>query len=325
MTTDRAQLLATLTENTVLPVIAAPMFLISGPELVIACARAGIIGAFPAPNARTIEDLERWLAQITGALSAMPAPPAWALNMIVHSTYGRFDAEIDLVRRYRPKLVITALGSPKRVLEPVHAYGGLVFADVNSVELARKAAQSGADGLILVAAGAGGHTGTLSGFAFVQEVRRFWDGPLILSGAISDARGVRAAEVLGADLAYMGTRFIATPESLAGDAYRTMLVDAGIQDIVTTRAVTGVLANWLTPSLRLAGFDLERLDVPGKIDFSGDMHGASKAWKNVWGAGHGVGATRAVQPVAGIVAELVRDYAGVLAEERAPKRWGGPQ
>jgi nitronate monooxygenase len=315
----RQQIVNGLARGTRLPLIVAPMFLISGPALVIAAARAGVIGSFPAPNARTIEQLERWLEEIAQALTQ--DAPAWALNMIVHSTYARFEAEMALVERYQPRLVITALGSPKRVLERVHAYGGLVFADVNSVEHARKAVEAGVDGLILVASGAGGHTGTLSGFAFVREVRCFWDGPIVLSGAISDARGIRAAQVLGADLAYMGTRFIATPESLVADSYRTMLVESNISDVTTTRAVTGVLANWLAPSLRQAGFDLEKLDVPTKIDFSGDMHGASKAWKDVWGAGQGVGATTRIEPVAAIVDQLVCDYAEVIAEERSRNQW----
>ncbi|GIL39135.1 NAD(P)H-dependent flavin oxidoreductase [Roseiterribacter gracilis] len=315
----RQEIVDGLARNTRLPVIVAPMFLISGPALVIASARAGVIGSFPAPNARTIEMLESWLEDITQALRA--DAPAWALNMIVHSTYARFDAEMALVERYRPRVVITALGSPKRVLDRVHAYGGLVFADVNSVEHARKAVEVGVDGLILVASGAGGHTGTLSSFAFVREVRCFWDGPVVLSGAISDARAIRAAQVLGADLAYMGTRFIATPESLVADEYRAMLVDSKISDVVTTSTVTGVLANWLAPSLRKAGFDVEKLDAPTKIDFSGDMHGASKAWKDVWGAGQGVGATTRIEPAAAIVEQLARDYAQVISEERSRNRW----
>ncbi len=195
-----------------LPAVAAPMFLVSGPELVIAACRAGVIGSFPAPNARSIDDFEAWLDRITSELSrfdrASGATTVWAQNLIVHSTYERLDAELALLQKYRPPLVITALGSPARVIEAVHDYGGLVIADVNSVPLARKAAAAGADGLALVAAGAGGHTGHMAAFAFVPAVREFFDGVLILAGAIGDGRAIRAAEILGADLCYLGTRFI---------------------------------------------------------------------------------------------------------------------
>jgi nitronate monooxygenase len=290
-----------------LPVFAAPMFLISGPELVIAAAKAGIVGAFPAPNARTIEDLNGWLQRISAELDAAGCIDRWAINMIVHPTYERFDAELDLICKYRPRIVITALGSPKRPLQRVHAYGGVVFSDVINPLQARKAVDAGADGLILVAAGAGGHTGQYSAFAFVEEVRSFWDGPLILGGAIGSARGIRAALTLGADFAYMGTRFIAARESLVSDANREMLVRARMADIVTTAAVSGVPANWLRESLDAAGFTGELLKQEKKIDFS-NLHGDARAWKNIWGAGHAVGCTRAVQNTAEIVDELVEDF-----------------
>lgn len=209
-----------------LPVIVAPMFLISGPELVIAAGKAGIMAAFPAPNARTIAVLDTWLAQITSELDAANKAGMWAINMIVHSTYERFDAELDLICQYRPQIVITALGSPSRPLERVHGYGGRVFSDVITPTQARKAIDAGADGLVLVAAGAGGHTGLYSPFALVDEVRSFWDGPIVLGGGIGNARGIAAAQMLGADFAYMGTRFIATPESLVSDENRAMLVRA---------------------------------------------------------------------------------------------------
>ncbi len=291
-----------------LPVLVAPMFLISGPDLVIAAGKAGVIGAFPAPNARTITDLAAWLPRITGELAAAGKPGMWAINMIVHRSYERFDAELDLICDYRPRIVITALGSPARVLDRVHAYGGAVFCDVITPEQAQKAADAGADGLILVASGAGGHTGRYSPFAFVEEVRRFWHGPLVLGGAIGGARAIRAALTLGADFAYMGTRFIAAPESLASDTNRDMLVRSSMSDIITTAALTGVPANWMGESLRAAGYTDEMLSAANKIDFS-NLHGENKAWKNVWGAGHAVGQTKSVQTVAAIVDELAMEFA----------------
>jgi nitronate monooxygenase len=303
-----------------LPLIAAPMFLISGPDLVIAAGKAGILGAFPAPNARTIEDLAAWLPRITRELDAAGRSGMWAINMIVHPTYERFDAELDLVCEHKPRIVITALGSPARPLERVHAYGGMVFSDVITPVQARKAVDAGADGLVLVTSGAGGHTGQYSPFAFVEEVRRFWEGPLILGGAIGSARAVRAALTLGADFAYMGTRFIATRESLVSDENRDMLVRATMSDVVTTAAVTGVPANWMKESLDAAGFDAALLEQKKKIDFS-NLHGDTKAWKNIWGAGHSVGTTRSIQTVREVVDELVEDYAALNDGQDAVSAW----
>jgi len=291
-----------------LPVIVAPMFLISGPDLVIAAGKAGLMAAFPAANARTIEELAAWLPRIAAELTAAGKPGMWAINLIVHPTYERFDAELDLVCQHQPHIVITALGSPRRALEQVHAYGGAVFSDVITPDQARKATDAGADGLILVANGAGGHTGHFSAFAFVDEVRQFWDGPLILGGAIGTARAVCAAQMLGADWAYMGTRFIAARESLVSDANREMLVRASMRDIVITSAITGVPANWMRESVEAAGFTAEMLKTDKKIDFS-NLQDDSKAWKNIWGAGHSVGRTRAIQSVAEIVGDLVAEAA----------------
>ena len=232
-----------------LPIMVAPMFLVSGYELVAAACQSGVLASFPTPNARTIEELESWMQQLAAQQKAAP----WVLSTITHSTYARLGEEITLIRRYQPAIVITALGSPKPVLEAVHSYGGLVFADVNSIAFAKKAAEAGADGLILVCAGAGGHTGMLSPFAFIEEVRSFWDGPIILAGSISTARAIRAAEVLGADLAYMGTRFIATDESRAVPAYKTMLTHTHAQDIIATAALTGVTGHFIRESLLQAG------------------------------------------------------------------------
>ncbi|MCC5868252.1 MAG: nitronate monooxygenase [Gammaproteobacteria bacterium] len=293
-----------------LPAIAAPMFLISGPDLVLAACRAGIIGAFPAPNARTPDILDQWLTQISGALTAADAP--WAANLVMHSSYARRQEDLDLVVKHRAPIVITALGSPRDAVEAVHGYGGLVFADVNSVEFAAKAAKTGVDGLVLVAAGAGGHTGQMTGFAFVDAVREFWDGAIILGGGISTGRGVRAAEVLGADFAYLGTRFIATRESLASDEYRQMVVAASAADIVCSPAITGVPANWLRPSLVAGGYDLERLAAAKPVDFGMPQEGA-KPWKNVWSAGQGVGVVREVVSVADLVERLAGEYAAACA------------
>lgn len=249
---------ASLTSQMTLPVIAAPMFLVSGPELVLAACKAGIIGSFPMPNARTIDVLDAWLQRITADLvAAREAEPTrriapWAANMVVHRSYKRLQAELELVVKYQAPLVITALGGPAPMVEAIHSYGGLVYADVNSVAFAQKAAHAGVDGLILVSSGAGGHTGSISGFAFIEAVRAFWDGPLVLAGSIANGRSIRAAEVLGADLVYMGTRFIATRESMVNDEYRHMLIEATVADILPTNAITGVTANMLKPSLRRA-------------------------------------------------------------------------
>lgn len=300
------------------PVLAAPMFLVSGPRLLVACCRAGIVGSLPAPNARTLDGLDRWLAQIVDELDAARAAgesvAPWLLNMIVHSSYDRFAGELELVRRYRPPLVSTALGSPARVLDEVHAYGGLVLADVTTPALARKAIAAGVDGLILVCHGAGGHTGSYNPFAFVAEVRRFWNGPLGLAGAVSSGRDIHAAQVLGCDFAVVGTRLIATAESLAEDAYRQMLVDCSMDDLVASKAVSGVLANWLRPSLEHAGIDPAG-EGKASIDFSGDIASANKAWKHVWSAGQGVGQIERSASVAELVEELRQGYRASL--ERA--------
>lgn len=299
---------AALRRNLALPAIAAPMFLVSGPELVIAACRAGLIGSFPTPNARTSEDLERWLDTIVTTLANDPQAAPWAANLVVHPSNERLAADLDAVVRHRAPLVITALGSPARVIEAVHGYGGLVFADVNSVGFARKAAATGVDGLVLVAAGAGGHTGMTAGFAFVEEVRQFWDGPIVLGGAISTGRAIRAAEVLGADLAYLGTALIAAEESMAAPGYKDMVVAAGAEDIVPSKGITGVTANWLRQSLLAAGYDPANMPEDKRPDFANAQDDA-KAWKNVWSAGQGVGAIRAVEPLEQIVTRLKTDYA----------------
>lgn len=286
-----------------LPLIVAPMFLISGPDLVIAACRSGVIGCFPAPNARSIDILDAWCAQI--AAQTVDAAP-WSINLLTHSSYKRFDEELAVIQKHRPKLVITALGSPARVLDAVHEYGGLVFSDVARPSHARKAIEAGTDGLVLVCSGAGGHTGRYSPFAFVSEVRRFWSGPIVLSGAITDARSLIAAQVLGADLTYMGTRFIASNESLGEAERKAMTVAVNMEEIVTSAAITGVPANWMLPSLRAAGFSDEDLNNTRKSDFSSADN--AKPWKNIWGAGQGVGAVTEIEPVAKIIETLDAEY-----------------
>jgi len=311
---DAKETFAGIRARMVLPVVAAPMFLVSGPDLVLAACRAGIMGSFPAPNARTIDVLRDWMSDITTELSiAREAAPGarigpWAQNLVVHSTYARLREELDLLDRFRPPVVITALGSPAAVIEVVHSYGGLVIADVNSVELARKAAATGVDGLALVCAGAGGHTGSMTAFAFVPAVREFFGGILIVAGGICDGRGIRAAEVLGADLVYMGTRFIAAEESLAAPDYKRMVADATIADLVISDSFTGANAYYLRQSIERAGYDPTTLK-PGK---GMNLEGAQtkiKAWKDVWSAGQGVGLVHGTQPTAAIVARLCDEYA----------------
>jgi len=294
-----------------LPLMVAPMFLVSGPELAIAAERAGIIGSFPAPNARDVPALRQWMRRMHDELEAGP----WALNMIVHRSYERFDQELRLVEEFRPAIVATALGSPRRVMDVVHGYGGIVMADVTTPTLARKAAEAGVDVLVLVTHGAGGHTGNCHPFALLHEVRRFWSGPLGLAGAISCGRDIRAAQVLGADFVVMGTRFIATAESLARDGYRDMLVASGIEDLVASAEISGVMANWLKGSLQNHSAAPAPAGQSTQIDFSGNISVAPKAWKDVWSAGHGVGGITQVQSVAQVVDELQEQYLACLAEE----------
>ncbi|MFK4390712.1 nitronate monooxygenase [Peribacillus frigoritolerans] len=298
-----------------LPVISAPMFLISGPELVKECCLNGVIGSFPAPNARPIEVLDQWMGDINDTLIATKdkepgskiAP--WAMNMVVHRTYSRLEEELELVKKHQPPIVITSLGSPKHVVDVVHSYGGLVFSDVSSVDFAKKAAESGVDGLILVAAGAGGHAGEINSFAFVDSVRTFWDGIILLAGSISTGHSILAAQAAGADLAYMGTRFIVAKESRANDEYREMLVDSDHDDIILTDAFSGVNCNMLKPSIRKEGLDPEQLAKKEKVDFdSMSKSSESKAWRDIWSAGHGVGAIKKIDTAAGIIKQLEKEY-----------------
>ncbi len=289
-----------------LPVIAAPMFLVSGPSLVINACKAGIVGSFPGPNARSIQDLKNWFKKISDALSENNAP--WAFNMITHTSYGRFDAEIELVEQFKPQIVITALGGPHRVIPQVHKYGGIVFADVNSPTFAKKAIEKGADGLVLVCSGAGGHTGEYAIIPFVDEVRKFFDGPLIIGGGIGHGRAIRSVENLGVDFAYLGTRFLAARETLISDAYRDMVFKSGMEDLVLSKAITGALGNWMIDSIKATGLSIEETKSIAKIDFSGDMHSSTKAWKTVWSAGQGVGAITKKETVSEVVNTLRSEY-----------------
>jgi nitronate monooxygenase len=300
-----------------LPLICAPMFLVSGPELVIAACRHGVIGSFPAPNARPLEVLDAWMARIAGELAAVrQAEPErrvapWSLNLVVHSSYDRLPAELELVQRHRPPLLITALGSPARVVDAVHAYGGLVLADVGSVAMARKAVQAGVDGLVLVSTGAGGHTGSVAPFVFVQAVRQFFDGIVVLAGGLCNGAAIRAAELAGADLADIGTLFIAARESLAPDDYRAMVVEAGVDDLVLTRAFTGANAYYLRRSVERAGLDPDHLAGKTAMDWKNSEQ-QLKAWKDIWSAGQSVSAVARVEGAGEIIARLRAEYAQSL-------------
>lgn len=289
-----------------IPAIAAPMFLVSGPDLVLAACRAGIVGSFPANNARTIEELDAWMAQIAGEARAMDMP--WAINIMVHRTYERTAEEMELVLKHKPPIVITALGSPKQIVAAIQGYGGVVFADVNSLTYARKAAEVGVDGLVLVSAGAGGHTGQLSAFAFVPAVREFFDGVIVLGGAIGSGQAIRAAEILGADFAYLGTRLIASEESIAHEDYKQMLIEASADEIVLSASLTGVPANWLKASLVAAGYDPAQMGPAAQIELGRPETTEAKRWRDVWSAGQGVGSVRLIEKVGKIVDDLAVEY-----------------
>ena len=295
-----------------LPVIGAPMFIVSRPELVIAQCTSGVVGSFPALNARPAELLDAWLVQVREALErhrrehpGSPVAP-FAVNQIIHPSNDRLDHDLDLCVKHRVPLVITSLRAPGGIVEPIHAYGGLVFHDVTTVRHAEKALEAGVDGLILVCAGAGGHAGTLSPFALLPEVRRFFRGPLALAGALTTGRAVLAAEALGADFAYVGTRFIASAEANAPERYKQMVVEAAAADIVYTPCFTGVPGNYLRPSIAAAGLDPDALPASDKSRM--DFGSGRKAWKDIWGAGQGVGTVDAVLPVRDIVATMCREY-----------------
>jgi nitronate monooxygenase len=296
-----------LKEKLRLPIIQAPMFLISGPEMVIASCKSGIVGSFPSPNARTLDELESWLQQITRTLAEHKNTAPWAVNLIMHRSNPRWVKDLELAIKYKAPIVICALGSPKKAVEKVHSYGGKIYADVNSPVFARKAAATGVDGLALVCNGAGGHTGQLSPFAFVEEVKTFWHGEIILAGSIGSGRSIRAAEIMGADFVYMGTSFISTHESMASSGYKDMVVDSKCEDIICSDAITGVKANWMRGSLKQAGYDPDNMPEAEEINFA-KAAGDRKRWKYIWAAGQGVGSIDKTQSIYDLVTKLETEY-----------------
>ncbi len=300
------------------PVIGSPLFIISNPKLVIAQCIAGVVGSMPALNARPAEQLEAWLIEITTALAAYnaanpdkPAAP-FAINQIVHKSNDRLDHDMAMCVKYKVPIIITSLGAREDINAAAHSYGGVVLHDVINNKHAHKAIEKGADGLIAVAAGAGGHAGVKSPFALVQEIRQWFDGPIALSGSISTGDAVLAAQACGADFAYVGSAFIATDEARAADAYKQAIVDSNSDDIVYSNLFTGVHGNYLAPSIRAAGLDPANLPEsdPSKMNFGGDK---SKAWKDIWGCGQGIGAISKVQSAGDFVAQLKREYAQARA------------
>ena len=286
-----------------LPVIVAPMFLVSGPELVIASSNSGLIGSFPGPNARTAEELENWMQQITISTSN-----PWAFNMITHKTYDRFAEELDLIKKFQPEIVITALGSPERVIETVHAYGGKVIADVNNINFARRCAEMNVDGMALICHGAGGHTGNLSPFSFTAYVREFFNGLIVLAGSISTGQHIKAAKLLGADLSYMGTRFISAKESNAADEYKSMIINSTYDDLRMTNLFTGAEAYYLKDSIINNNLDPDNLGSnTGGFNVSGSQE-KIKAWKDIWSAGQGVGLIKNIESVESIVQDLESEF-----------------
>ena len=305
-----------------LPVIGSPLFIVSGPELVIAQCQAGIVGSFPSLNARPISQLDEWLAEITETLAAWDrahpeAPSApFAVNQIVHKTNNRLEEDVELCAKYKAPVVITSLGARQDVNDAVHGWGGVVLHDVITDAFARKAVERGADGLIPVAAGAGGHAGKLSPFAIIQELREWFDGPIALSGAIANGRAVLAAQAMGADLAYIGSAFIATQEARAAEGYKEMIVESRGDDITYTNLFTGVHGNYLRPSIVKAGLDPEDLPQadPSKMDFGSGGNQKAKAWRDIWGCGQGIGAVKHVPTAGELVARLAGEYEAAKAE-----------
>jgi len=321
--------LPALLENRLrLPVVAAPMFLASGPDLVLACCRAGIVGTFPAKNQRDLDGLDQWLQQISSGLAAsttqtgdQPAP--YGVNLIVHPSNKTLEQELDLCAAYRVPIIITSLGAVPQIVDRVHAYGGIVFHDVVNRRHAEKAAAAGVDGLIAVSAGAGGHTGLANPFALIAEIRRFFNGTLLLAGSLGSGSDIAAAQIIGADLAYMGTRFLATQECAADAAYKAMIHESQLADITTTAAVSGITANFLQPSLDRAGISADGPAVTGAINVDADMADAfttaanqPKPWRDIWSAGHGVGSIDHSPSVADLVRTLQQDYHAAVAAQR---------
>ena len=316
-----------LSERLKLPIVAAPLFIISNPDLVIAQCKAGIVGSFPALNARPAEELDRWLEKITTELAeydaANPESPSapFAVNQIVHGSNDRLQHDMEMCVKWKVPIVITSLGAKEFVNESVHSYGGIVLHDIINDRFARKAIEKGADGLIAVAAGAGGHAGALSPFALVQELREWFDGPLLLSGSIANGDAVLAAQAMGADLAYIGSAFIATEEANAEQPYKQSLVDSSADDIVLSNLFTGVHGNYLKPSIVAAGMDPDNLPEsdPSKMNFGSGGNSDAKAWKDIWGCGQGIGAVKAVLSAQELVGKIETQYNS--AKSRLESSW----
>ena len=304
---------ASLQKGLTLPVICAPMFIVSNPDLVIAQCKSGVIGSFPALNARPKEALDEWLTRIKAELAADPNAAAFAVNQIIHPSNERLQHDMELCVKHEVPLIITSLSAPTQIVPPVHAYGGKVFHDVISVRHAEKALEAGVDGLILVCAGAGGHAGTLSPFALVGEIRKFYDGPIALSGAIANGSAILSAESMGADFAYIGTRFIATTEANAQEAYKQCIVDSAAVDVVYTPYFTGVHGNYLKKSIVASGLDPANLPERDKTSMNFGGATAAKAWKDIWGAGQGVGNINDVLPTAELVTRMKQEYRAAKA------------
>ncbi len=307
-------------KNLSLPVIAAPMFLISGPKLVIECCKNGIVGTFPALNQRTSEGFEEWLIEIKSELdkfekeTGKKAAP-FGVNLIVHQTNPRVEADLKLCVKHKVPIIITSLGAVSQIVNAIHSYGGLVFHDIIKKRHAEKAQEAGVDGLILVAAGAGGHAGTINPMTLVAEIKKFFKKTIILSGCISTGRDIASALQMGADLAYMGTRFINTEESEATDKYRQMIIDAGTNDVVYTASISGVHANFLGASLKAAGITDEDLKKDTKIDFGKELDTEAKAWKTIWSAGQGSAMIVDSLPVAKLVGQLKLEFKKAIEEQ----------
>jgi nitronate monooxygenase len=291
-----------------IPVIGSPLFIISNPDLVIAQCKAGVVGSFPSLNARPLPQLEEWLQRLTDELGPNDAP--YAVNLIVHRSNDRLMDDLALCVKYKVPIIITSLGAREDVNAAIHSYGGVVFHDVINDKFSRKAIEKGADGLIPVAAGAGGHAGTLSPFALIQEIRQWFDGPVALSGAIATGGAVLAAQAMGADLAYIGSAFIATTEARADQRYKEMIVNSRADDIVYSSLFTGVHGNYLRPSIIAAGMDPDALPEsdPSAMNFGGGDSAKAKAWKDIWGCGQGIGAVKEIVPAAELIARLKREY-----------------
>jgi nitronate monooxygenase len=305
-----------------LPAIASPLFIISGPDLVIAQCKAGIVGSFPSLNARPISMLDEWLARITEELAAwdkanpdMPSAP-FAVNQIVHRTNNRLDEDLVLCEKYKAPIIITSLGAREELNQAVHGWGGITLHDVINDKHAHKAIEKGADGLIPVAAGAGGHAGALSPFALIQEIRQWFDGPVALSGSIANGRAILAAQAMGADLAYIGSAFIATKEANAVQGYKDMIVESSGEDIVYSNLFTGVHGNYLRPSIVRAGMDPDNLPVsdPSAMNFGSGGNQEAKAWKDIWGCGQGIGAIDQILSAGDLVAKFAEEYEAAKAE-----------